>query len=239
MSNHDEIEVLIYDSPKDGVHEWRDSQGWRWDDRKPYVWYAEFEDSYTTGWLLTWPVFDDPAEEVEWFTTPLSKEPEGASIRTYDEAVGASRQYLLRRITGGSNSPPVVLPAEIEPGEFELTFMVDSYGESTPMEIHFTWDETSTANWWCDIWEGAPDLSPGSSAPAHGWASWLNGQDVLIAFTWPDVGVDGWAHIKGGAPGNGDFDALFEEETWVEFGKKILAAVHGSSLPGMTRQTYD
>jgi hypothetical protein len=139
-----------------------------------------------------------------------------------------------------SDNQPFDLPDEIKSGKFDLRFIVDSYGEPTPMEIHFTWEETSTATWWCDIWEGAPGLSPGSSAPADGWASWLNGKDALIAFTWRDVGVDGWAHIEGGAPGSEDgFDALFETETWVEFGKKIVAAVHGSPLPGMTRQTYD
>jgi hypothetical protein len=139
-----------------------------------------------------------------------------------------------RASTGASDTPP----DEIEPGEFDLNFTADSYGEATPMEMHFKWEnEATTATFWQDIWADAPGLSPGSSAPAYGWASWLNGKDVLIAFTWPDVGVDGWAHIEGGAPG--DYDALFETETWVEFGRKIVAAVHGSPLPGMTRQTYD
>lgn len=230
MSNHDDVEVLIYDGPKGGVNEWRSSQGWSEEDRKPYVWFAEFENSITTGWLLTLPVFDEP--EVAWFTAPLSEEREGEPIRTYDDAVAEARQYLLRHphlysdkrggITGVSDAQLSALPDEIEPGEFVLTFIQDVYGERTPMEIHFTWDETSTATWWCDIWEGAPGLSPGSSAPAHGWASWLNGQDVLIAFTWRDVGVDGWAHIEGGAPGGDEQDdyALFETETWIEFGKR-------------------
>ncbi len=102
MSNHDEIDVLIYDGPRDGVDEWRVSQGWHWDDRKPYVWYAEFDNSYTTRWLLTTPLFDDPTEEVEWWTTPLSKEPEGASITMRVRAVRhvrSSRPRLLRELS--------------------------------------------------------------------------------------------------------------------------------------------
>jgi hypothetical protein len=134
------------------------------------------------------------------------------------------------------------LPDEIEAGQFELVFMSDAGdGEPIPMEIHFTWDEGSTATWWQDIWEGAPGLSPGSSSPAFGWASWLNRKDVLIAYRWPEAGTEGWAHIVGGAPGSGEKypdDALFEPETWVELGKKIVSAVHGFTVPGMTRQTY-
>lgn len=236
MSDNEEIDVLVYDGPQERVGDWHVSQGWTWDDRKPYVWYAEFENSYTTGWLLNSPVFDDPTGEVEWLTTVLSKEPEGASIETYDDAVVAAGRYLRRNA-----SPPEPRDASdyIESGKFKVTFTQDVYGQATPMEVHFTWEETSMATWWCDIQGDAPGLSPGSSAPADGWASWLNGKDALIAFTWPDVGVDGWAHIESGAPGDGDFDALFEKETWVEFGKRIVAAVHGTPLPGMTRQTYN
>lgn len=134
------------------------------------------------------------------------------------------------------------LPDEISPGEFKLVFMYDTDdGEPVPMEIEFTWDGGTTATWAQDIWWNAPNQSPASSASPYGWASWRNRKDVLIAYELPDLDLNGWARIEGGAPASDKDDpddAMYEPETWVEFGKKIVAALRGNSLPGMTWQTY-
>ena len=61
-----------------------------------------------------------------------------------------------------------------------------------------------------------------------GWASWVNGEDVLIAFTQPASDEEGWARVDSGAPGaslhdvEGDLD---EPETWMSFARLIHAVV--------------
>jgi hypothetical protein len=75
----------------------------------------------------------------------------------------------------------------------------------------------------------------------YGWASWINGEDLLIAFTWPNAEEEGWARIPGGAPASDEEDpddAMHKPETWVEFAQRIFAVVLDLPLPGMTRQTY-
>ncbi len=83
----------------------------------------------------------------------------------------------------------------------------------------------------------------GSSAPAYGWASWRDRTDLLLADTWPDLEVDGWAHIPGDASGSGlpDEEAenvLYEPRTWVELARLLAGAVRGQELPAQTGQTF-
>lgn len=66
-------------------------------------------------------------------------------------------------------------------------------------------------------------------------------EDLLVAYTWYDLGVDGWAYVRGGAPTNDKDDqegAMHEPDTWVELARTILAAVHGN-LPDAERKTYE
>ncbi|MCV7220819.1 hypothetical protein [Mycolicibacterium elephantis] len=132
------------------------------------------------------------------------------------------------------------LPEEIEPGEIEFTFSYDPDGRGpTLFDFRATWNEGSTMTWWQDISEKQGGLSPGSSAPSKGWASWRNGVDLLIAYTWPDVGVDGWTYVPDGAPiSGGDDDAMYERETWLHLARTVLGAVHGQ-LPNAIGQTFE
>lgn len=132
------------------------------------------------------------------------------------------------------------LPAEIEPGDIAFTFKVydEDTNEPTLFDFRATWDEGRTMTWWQDISDKQPGLSPGSSAPSEGWASWRNGYDLLVAYTWPDVETDGWAYVRGGAPISGrDDDAMYEPETWLNLARTILGAVH-ERLPDAGGETF-
>lgn len=125
------------------------------------------------------------------------------------------------------------LDGEIGYGEIAFTYSVDQDdGGPTLFDFRATWEGGRTVTWWQDISDREPDLSPGSSAPSEGWASWGNGTDLLVAYTWPDVGQDGWGYVPGGAPTNGAVDSddpLERPITWVQLAKTILAVVHGTT----------
>ena len=122
------------------------------------------------------------------------------------------------------------MPDEIQSGDIAFTFSDgDPYGNGpTLFDFHAKWDEGRTMKWWQDISDSQPGLSPGSSAPSEGWASWRNGDDLLVAYTWPDLETDGWAYVRGGGPlaGKDDDDAMSEPETWLKLARTVLAVVH-------------
>lgn len=135
------------------------------------------------------------------------------------------------------------LPDEIASGELRFTFMFDTGDGFCAQDITFAWDGGSWVTWSQDISEHEGDLSAGSSAPpAYGWACWRNGTDLLLAYTWPEVGIDGWAHIPGGAPGDDDEDpeeALHEPQAWVELARAIVSVLYGNESPSRTGHTYE
>ncbi|AEV71515.1 hypothetical protein MycrhN_0885 [Mycolicibacterium rhodesiae NBB3] len=121
------------------------------------------------------------------------------------------------------------LPDEIDSGDIAFTF--ENYdsdgGGPTLFDFRATWDGGHTMTWWQDISERQPGLSPMSSAPSEGWASWRNGNDLLVAYTWPDLETDGWAYVRGGAPTAAkDDDAMYEPETWLALARTVLGVVH-------------
>ena len=134
------------------------------------------------------------------------------------------------------------LDGEIEPGEIAFTYPVVEYDQApTLFDFRATWEGGRTITWWQDISDHQPGLSPGSSAPSEGWASWRNGSDLLVAYTWRDVEKDGWAFVRGAAPGIGeddDVDMLWQPDTWVELAKTILGVVH-KTLPEVESGSYD
>lgn len=134
------------------------------------------------------------------------------------------------------------LPAEIEPGRFSFTFMVDAWGSGDfqAQDITFEWDGGRTATWTEDI-SMHEAISPGSSAPTSGWASWLNSSDLLLAYANEEIGLEGWARITGGAPAPGADDqeeTLADPARWVELARRISVVVHGAELPGMTGEQF-
>jgi hypothetical protein len=138
-----------------------------------------------------------------------------------------------------------VLPDKIEPGDVELVFVDEVDGEPTgATEVRFSWDGGRAATFRCDAWDNPADPSfviEISSTPVYGLASWLNEEDLLIAFSNPLAEEDGWARIPGGAPGSDEEDsddAMLEPATWIELAKKICAVGYDLPLPGMTRETF-
>lgn len=85
-------------------------------------------------------------------------------------------------------STVVGLPDHIEPGVFGFTYMADPWrsGELVAQKIQFDWQGGSWTTWTQDI-SGDEAISPGSSAPVVGWASWQNGNDLLVAFSSDDL----------------------------------------------------
>lgn len=130
---------------------------------------------------------------------------------------------------------------EIEPGEFHLVFgyQPDPDDHASFFEIQFTWDGETSAAFVYDAWENSDE--PVDSAPVSGWASWVNGEDVLIAFTQPLADEEGWARVDSGAPGGSIHDSdsgLSDPATWISFARLIHAVVTDEPVQNMTRQTY-
>jgi len=121
-------------------------------------------------------------------------------------------------------------PDEIEPGQFSFNFASDSDSDADRQQISFTWDGDRTAKWVQDIGDG-PGLTPGSSAPVHGWASWRYG-GAIIAYTSRDMGVEGWARVPRIDP--------YDRKSWVKLARAICAAISEDyeDFPGMTGEQY-
>lgn len=136
--------------------------------------------------------------------------------------------------------------SEIEPGEFRLVFgyQPDPDEPANLYEIQFTWDGETSASFVYDGWE-SPDertyTADMNSSPVCGWASWVNGEDVLIAFAQTMNHEEGWARVDSGAPGGSLHESdssLSEPETWISFARLIHAVVADEPVQNMTRQTY-
>lgn len=133
---------------------------------------------------------------------------------------------------------------EIEPGAFRLVFgyQPDPDDHAALFEIEFSWDGETAAAFVYDTWEGEPTFGADvDSAPVSGWASWVNGEDVLIAFAQPLADEEGWARVDSGAPGGSIHDAdggLSDPATWISFARLIHAVVTDEPVQNMTRQTY-
>lgn len=136
--------------------------------------------------------------------------------------------------------------SEVEPGRFSLVvdFAPDPDDPPFMFEIHFTWDGETAATFTYDAWEDPDEPTyavPVNSAPVTGWATWVNGEDVLIAFAHTATDEEGWARVGSGAPGaslhdvEGDLD---DPETWMSFARLIHAVVTDAPVQQMTRQSY-
>ena len=136
--------------------------------------------------------------------------------------------------------------SEIEPGRFRLVvdFQPDPDDPPFMFEIRFTWDGETAASFSYDAWEDPEEPTFAvevNSSPVSGWASWVNGEDVLIAFTEPMAHEEGWARVDSGAPGGSLHDVeadLDDPETWMSFARLIHAVVTDAPVQQMTRQTY-
>ena len=132
---------------------------------------------------------------------------------------------------------------EIEPGRFSLVvdFQPDPDDPPFLFEIRFTWDGETAATFTYDAWEDPDQPTFTHSAPVTGWASWVNGEDVLIAYAQPAADEEGWARVDSGAPGGSLHDVagdLDDPETWMSFARLIHAVVTDAPVQQMTRQAY-
>ena len=136
--------------------------------------------------------------------------------------------------------------SEIEPGEFQLLFGYQPDPDEPPSlyEMTVTWDGETSASFIYDSWENPSErtyVADMNSAPVCGWASWANGEDVLIAFAQTMTDEEGWARVEGGAPGGELHEsdtALHEPQTWVSFARLIHAVVADEPVANMIRQTF-
>lgn len=136
--------------------------------------------------------------------------------------------------------------SDIEPGEFTLIvdYQPDPDEPASLYQFHFTWDGETAASFFYDSWDDPEEPTYAvdvNTAPVTGWASWINGEDVLIAFAQPMTDQEGWARVDSGAPGGSlhdTDDSLSEPETWMSFARLIHAVVMDEPVQNSSRQTY-
>lgn len=134
------------------------------------------------------------------------------------------------------------VPSTIEPGKIAFTYEFSFDKEtSTLVDIAFEWDGSSSATWNHDISDYNSGLSVMSSAPCHGWISWFSGRDLLMAYSWEELCIDGWARIPNGAPGE-DIRAdevIYDPQSWLTIAKSITTVLWPGPAPGTVSGTYD
>jgi hypothetical protein len=114
------------------------------------------------------------------------------------------------------------LPSVIEPGSIGFTLWTSALGgDPVAYDIFFKWDGQHTAEWDEDI-GAVNDLSPASSAPVRGIASWPAGNDVLLTYTWSDLGRRGYRLLPGVAPTCDDPQGAKDPRQWIRFGEALL-----------------
>jgi hypothetical protein len=114
------------------------------------------------------------------------------------------------------------LPAVIEPGSIKFTLWTSAMGgDSVAHDISFTWHGQHTAEWFQDI-STVNGLSPGSSSPASGIVSWPDGNDVLLTYTWSDLGIQGHDRLPGAAPTSNDAQGAKDPQQWIRLGEALL-----------------
>ncbi len=109
------------------------------------------------------------------------------------------------------------LPANISPGEINLTLLLDYFGDPQAFDMAFTWDGGTSADWHNDI-SVTESISPGSSSPIVGTISWEDGKDLKVTYDWVEGEVAGQGGIPNAAPSP---EELRNPRTWVQFTKQI------------------
>lgn len=188
--------------------------------------------------------------EIDPWPRPASvTEALGAEHEPPEGGIGARTRALNEAVRRAPNemSATIGLPDEITGGTFGFTFMADPWrnGEATAYAIRFDWEPGAReATWWQDISEHE-GITPFSYAPSSGWASWRNGNDLLLAFASADLEVEAWARVPGAAPTAGADDDLDDKmiladpKRWVAFARVITAVIVEQDLPGMTSERYE
>jgi hypothetical protein len=117
------------------------------------------------------------------------------------------------------------LPEVIKRGRIRFTIWTTALGDRQGHEVTLKWDGGHTVEWYEDISPDTGALSPASSSPAWGVASWPDSRDVLLTYTWHDLGLRGYAKLEGAAPiGEGPHDAT-DPRQWLRFGQALIEFV--------------
>ena len=156
------------------------------------------------------------AEAQCWVNSGFSPDEAADYIRNrvaIDEALDFEKRgiasWQVRRTKSGikldldpwQKDPADQLPAVIKRGRIEFTLWTDVLGgDPQGHDIALKWDGHHTVEWLEDISMSGGDLSPGSSSPTSGVASWPNGHDVQLTYSWNDLGLRGYARLADVAP---------------------------------------
>lgn len=156
---------------------------------------------------------------------------------TLDDAIelgerGIAAQQVKRTESGleldlepWQEDPVDQLPSAIAPGRICLTLWTTVLGDDPQAhDVCFTWDGRHTAEWDEDISAANGGLSPASSSPVWGVASWPDGEDVLLTYTWSDLGMRGYARLTGEAPISGSSGAE-DPRQWARLGNALIEFV--------------
>lgn len=126
------------------------------------------------------------------------------------------------RLYPWQKNPADQLRKVIKRGRIKFTLWTDALGGGRQAyDIALKWNGKHTVEWFEDVSPASAGLSPASSSPAWGVASWPNGRDVLLTYTWIDLGLQGYARLAGAAPTR-DSRGLVSPHKWISFGQALL-----------------
>ncbi len=116
------------------------------------------------------------------------------------------------------------LPKVIESGAVNITLWTTAHGgDPVAHDVCFRWDGAHTADWIEDISIVNGGLSPASSSPVRGVLGWPDGEDVVLTYTWSDLGLEGHARLAGLAPTNGG--SAGDPAQWVRLADALVEFV--------------
>lgn len=136
--------------------------------------------------------------------------------------VRRTKYGLTLRLHPWQKNPADQLRKAIKRGRIKFTLWTDALGgDRQAYDIALKWNGKHTVEWFEDISPASAGLSPASSSPTWGVASWPNGRDVLLTYTWIDLGLRGYARLAGAAPTT-DPQGLVEPNEWIRLGQALV-----------------
>jgi hypothetical protein len=144
--------------------------------------------------------------------------------------IGEPHPRLVDALAASDDPRSVVLdlPAVVD-GRVAFTVVARDLSDGTQAwDVDLDWDGSSDHTlFWFDI-SGMEGISPGSSAPISGWATWADRVNLSIAFSDPELGAHGVAWVTGGAPREGVPAEEWEPSDWAELSRRIIDAAIGA-----------
>lgn len=136
--------------------------------------------------------------------------------------VRRTKHGLTLRLHPWQKNPAEQLRRVIKRGRITFTLWTDALGGGRQAyDVTLKWNGRHTVEWFEDISPANGGLSPASSSPTWGVASWPNGRDVLLTYTWIDLGLRGYARLAGAAP-TLDAQGLVGPDEWIRFGQTLV-----------------